>query len=257
MLIKPSRHLAITLILSALVLVTIVSVNILFFSSNMHKVTDDESFLSNIGIILWCVTATVCFFAALLLPNDHQQKARQFLVYSGWLNTYIMFDDFLELHDRYFPEYLNIDEKIIYIVLGIAISMLIIRFRQLILKTNYIVFLMALCFFAISIAADGILNSMEIVYGIFILVVVSSINLFILKRSIFKEYLLVVFLITGLCIIFAILQTSTSISYTEYIFEDGAKWLGISSWCSYYSFTAYQFVINSYANGDIKQPTLP
>jgi len=52
--------------------------------------------------------------------------------------------------------------------------------------------------------------------------------------------------IVSLCAVFAVLQTNAE--YSEYIFEEGAKWLGIASWCSYYTYTAYELVINSYKN---------
>jgi len=243
---KSSQQLVITFVLSTLVLVAIVSINILF-ESKIHLVTGEGSFLSDLGIILWCVPATVCFFAAALLRNNQQQKVCQFLVYSAFLTAYLLFDDFFELHEHYFPKYLNIDEKIIYIILGIATAILVIRFRQIILRTNYIVMLMALGFLAISVAADGIFKPMEIVYGVLALVVGSSFYLAVLHPSILKEYLSVVFMIiVGLCAAFAVLQTNAE--YSEYIFEDGAKWLGIASWCSYYTYTAYQLVVNSYAN---------
>lgn len=241
-----SRHLLITFILSTLVLVAIISINMLF-ESKINLVTGDGSFLSDLGIILWCVSATVCFFAAVLLRNNQQHQACQFLVYSALLTAYLLFDDFFELHERYFPKLLNIDEKIIYIILGIATAILVIRFRQIILRTNYIVMLMALGFLTISVAADGILNPMEIVYGILVILGSSSFCLVVLHPSIFKEYLLVVFMIiVGLCAAFAVLQTNAK--YSEYIFEDGAKWLGIASWCSYYTYAAYELVINSYKN---------
>ena len=38
---------------------------------------------------------------------------------------------------------------------------------------------------------------------------------------------------------------------SEDIFEEGAKWLGISCWCSYYVHTAYQYAINGYTDENI------
>ena len=39
----------------------------------------------------------------------------------------------------------------------------------------------------------------------------------------------------------------------EYFIEDGAKWLGIASWCSYYVQTSYLFIIK--ANRSVKNET--
>jgi len=210
--------------------------------STLIWVTGEESFISYLGIILWCVTATVCFFAA-VLPSIKQQKTQQFLLYSALLSTYLLFDDFFEMHDRYFPVLLGIDEKIIYIILGIATSILVIRFSKVILRTNYIVLLLAFVFFALSIASDGILKPMEIIYGILVMVVVVSFYLFWLNHSIFKEYLFVLSVILA-CSCFAFLTLDTTAMYSEYLFEEGTKWMGIACWCSYYTHTAYQLVNN-------------
>ncbi len=245
-LMKPIWHLGGTFILSVFVLITIISVNLLF-TDRIPLVTGDGSFLSNVGIILWCVSATVCLFASMLIVDNKLPQARHFLMCSGLLTAYLLFDDFFELHERYFPMFFNIDEKIIYIILGIATSTIIIKYRQLILRTHYIVMLMSLGFLAISIASDGILNPIEIVYGMLVLVVLSIIYMYVLHRYLFKEYLLMVFLMSiGLCIAYITLQSNAE--YSEYIFEESAKWIGIASWCSYYVHTAYQLVIDSYSN---------
>ena len=48
----------------------------------------------------------------------------------------------------------------------------------------------------------------------------------------------------------------SEVEYSEYIFEEGAKWLGISSWCSYYVHTAYQFVVNANTEGNTSQQAI-
>ena len=253
MLNKSTWYLALTIIMSTFVMVTTISMNVLLDDvyseyvgiineSTLIWVTGEESFISYLGIILWCVTATVCFFAA-VLPSIKQQKTQQFLLYSALLSTYLLFDDFFEMHDRYFPVLLGIDEKIIYIILGIATSILVIRFSKVILRTNYIVLLLAFVFFALSIASDGILKPMEIIYGILVMVVVVSFYLFWLNHSIFKEYLFVLSVILA-CSCFVFLTLDTTAMYSEYLFEEGTKWMGIACWCSYYTHTAYQLVNN-------------
>lgn len=250
MLMKSTRHLMITFLLSTLVLVAIVSINFLF-TDRVHAVTGDGSFLSNLGIILWCVGASVCLFAGALLSDAQQQKPRQFLVYSGLLTAYLLFDDFFQLHELYFPKLFHIDEKVIYLLLAIAAIIIVIRFKKVILQTNYTVMLMAFGFLAIAVAADGILKPMEIVYGMLAIVAIASIYFFLFHRSLFNEYLLViVMIIISLCAAYAALKTD--IENPEYIFEEGAKWIGIASWCSYYTYTAYQLVVNAYANSSKK-----
>jgi len=252
MLNKSTGHLISTVILSTLVMVATISINVLIeetlYSGAINEslliwVTGERSFISYLCIILWSVTSTVCFFAAALLSNKKQKKTHQFLVYSALLSTYLLFDDFFELHDRYFPALLSIDENIIYVILGVATSSLLIRFRQIIFTTNYIVMLLAFIFFALSIASDGILKPMEIIYGILVMVVVVSFYLFWLNHSIFKEYLFVLSVILA-CSCFVFLTLDTTAMYSEYLFEEGTKWMGIACWCSYYTYTAYQLVNN-------------
>ena len=247
---KSSRHLAITFILSTLALVTLISINMLF-TDDVHDITNEKSFLSRLGILCWCVAATGCFFAATLLSRLRQYHASRFLLYSGLLTAYLLFDDFFELHEHYFPLIWNVDEKIIYILLGMAASILIIRFRRLILQTNYTVMLLALCFLAISVAADGILKPIEIVAGVSVMLIVSIFYIRVSRRSLLKQYLsLVLMIVAGLYAAYCALQSD--IGNPEYLFEEGAKWLGITGWCSYFIHTAYQLLAKSYVDSTTK-----
>lgn len=37
-----------------------------------------------------------------------------------------------------------------------------------------------------------------------------------------------------------------SLGHWEYLIEDGAKWLGIASWCSYFTHTSFHFLISAH-----------
>lgn len=238
------QHLLITYALSIPVLIIIISVG-MYLGTDMHALTTDGSFISDLGAILWCVAASVCFFAALLLRENQTKDVYRFLLYSALLTTYLLFDDFFRLHEIYFPKYLNMDEKIIYLVLGIAAFTLVIIFRQIILRTNYIVMIVSLGFLAISVASDGIINPVEMIYGVLVMMVAIPVYLFITNRSLFNEFIVILVSVMALCVAYIILDSKIMIS--EDIFEEGAKWLGISGWCSYYVYTAYKFVVNAYA----------
>jgi len=188
------------------------------------------------------------------LRNNQAKDVYQFLLYSALLTTYLLFDDFFQIHDHYLHDKLGISEKIIYMVLGIASFTLIIKFRQTILRTNYIVMLMGLGFLAISVLADGILAPLEITYGIFVLGAASSFYLFTSNRPLFMEYMLVFSIVIALCVAFIVFISG--LKYSEYIFEEGAKWIGISGWCSYYVQAAYQFVVNAHTDGSNSQQAI-
>lgn len=243
-------YVLITFTLSTVILVTVIAVG-LKLDTNLRRLTEDGSFISDLGAILWCVAATVCFFAAILLRNNQAKDVYRFLLYSALLTTYLLFDDFFQIHDHYLHYKLGISEKITYMVLGITSFILIIKFRQTILQTNYIVMLISFGFLAISVIADGILAPLEIIYSIFVIGVASSFYLFTSNRPLFMEYILVFVIVIALCAAFIALVSERELS--EYVFEEGAKWMGISGWCSYYVQTAYQFAINAYTDKNTSQ----
>ena len=246
-------YVLITFTLSTVILVTVIAVG-LKLDIDLRHLTEDGSFISDLGVILWCVAATVCFFAALLLRNNQAKDVYKFLLYSALLTTYFLLDDFFQIHDHYLNYKLGISEKITYIGLGIASFILIIKFRLTILRTNYIVMLMALVFLAVSVIADGILAPLEIIYGIFIIGAASALYMFTSTRPLFMEYVLVFAIVIALCVVFIAFISERELS--EYVFEEGAKWMGISGWCSYYVQTAYQFIVNAYTDENNSQQAM-
>ena len=245
-------YLLITFTLSTAILLAIITTG-LQLDTDLRRLTQDGSFISDLGSILWCVAATVCFFAAMLLRNNQAKDIYQFLLYSGLLTTYLFFDDFFQIHDHFLHSKLGISEKITYIVLGIATLILIIKYRQTILRTNFIIMFMGLGFLAISVVADGILAPLEIIYGIFVIGAASSLYLFTSNRPLFMEYVLVLVTVIALCMAFIAFVAELKLS--EYVFEEGAKWMGISGWCSYYVHTAYQFAVSAYNDGATSKQT--
>lgn len=246
-------YLLITFTLSTAILLVIITVG-LQSDTDLRRLTEDGSFISDLGAILWCVAATVCFFAAMVLRNSQTKDVYQFLLYSALLTTYLLFDDFFQIHDHYLHYRLGISEKITYLVLGVASCTLIIKFRQTILQTDYIVMLLGIGFLAISVIADGILAPLEIIYGIFVIGAASCFYVFTSHRSLLMEYVLVFVTVIALCMAFIAFVSEHKLS--EYVFEEGAKWLGISGWCSYYVRSAYQFVVNAYTDGSNSQQAI-
>lgn len=154
-----------------------------------------SGFLSSLGVLLWCVAASICFFAAWTLRNSKPRDMPWFLLFSALLSAYLLFDDLFQFHEDLASRYLGLNEKVAVAALLIAISAYLIAFRRIILRTNFTVLLLALGFFATSVVIDTLLCS-------------------------------------------------------EYFFEDGAKWLGIASWCSYFAQTSHQFLVSAF-----NQPT--
>jgi len=242
------QHLLVTFALAIPVLVTVIAVGI-HLGTDMHALTTDGSFISDLGALLWCVAATVCFYTALILRNHQTKEVRQFLLYSALLTSYLLIDDFFRIHDLYFPKYFDMDEKVIYLVLAIAAIALVIKCWRTILETNYIVMLVGLGLLAISIISDGMIKPIETVYGILVMIFALSFALLISNRSLLKEFLMVFAIVIASCVTYIVLNSE--FTFSDDVFEEGAKWLGISCWCSYYMHTAYQYAVNGDADRNI------
>lgn len=235
-----SGQLLFTFVPSIAVLVVAVFMSI-FYGVNIRDMTNEGGVLSNLGIILWCAAASVCLFTAITLHNNKQATGVGFLYYSAFLTAYLLLDDFFQIHEVIFPHYLGLDEKIVYIILIIAVITYLIEYRRLILQTNYIFFLLALGFLGSSVASDGIFASLEVIYAVLGIVIAASFYFIVFKQDMFRAYWSILLLITGLCAAFIIVDSM--IDNPEYLLEDGTKWLGIACWCSYYVHTSYQFII--------------
>jgi hypothetical protein len=63
-------------------------------------------------------------------------------------------DDLFLIHDVVFPEYLNIDEKVIIVFYGLLFIAIFAYYREIILKTDYILLILAFSSLGSSVATD-------------------------------------------------------------------------------------------------------
>jgi len=189
-----------------------------FFNVNIWSMTRDPTaignipalsgILSNLGALLWCTTASICYFAGIAFRNLLPRKVYRFFICSAILTTYLLFDDLFQIHETIALHGLtkNVDliEKFFYSVLGIIVLLYFFTYRRVILRTQYVILILAVIFFSASVFFDNIIDAwiLEKVLG----------------RSLHDWF---------------------------YFFEDGFKWLGIACWCSYFVHTSYQLLINS------------
>lgn len=208
-----ARRLFITFIPAVSVLATIAAVRTIYHV-RIPDMTRDvaviagihplSGILSNLGILLWCAAASVCLFSAMTLRNAESKEIFWFLLSSALLSMYLLFDDFFMFHEALASQYLGLDEEVVFAVLGVAVSIYLIAFGRVILRTNYVIFLLALGLLASSVVMDTILARWMLRLG---------------KNWVF-------------------------------FFEDGAKWLGIACWCSYYVHTSFKLVVGSHGLPD-------
>ena len=167
--------------------------------SAIGKIHPLYGFLSSLGILLWCVAAATCAFAAAVLrSNGARNGARKdypFLAFSAVLTTYLLLDDLFLVHEFLARDYLGLNEGVVYALIGVAAAVYAIHFKDILLQSNLILFLLAVGFLGLSVFIDIVLDPW-------------------LKR----------------------------IGHWRFLVEDGAKWVGIVFWCSYYLDTAYQKV---------------
>jgi hypothetical protein len=114
---------------------------------------------SNLGILLWCAATTLCLFTSLVLWRANQQRSlSNFLLYSGLLSLLLTLDDLYLLHEFVFPKVLNVPEKAVLLIYGIAFCTYLIKFRRTIFSTRYWGFLgLAMVLFFASLSLDTLL----------------------------------------------------------------------------------------------------
>lgn len=112
-------------------------------------------FLSNMGVLLWAATTAILLFSAFLsIRTVHRSESSGFLLCSGLLTGLLTLDDLFLLHEEVFPVYVGIDENVVHAAYLVCISMYLLYFRTMILRTDYLLLGMALGLFAVSMIVD-------------------------------------------------------------------------------------------------------
>lgn len=119
---------------------------------------------SQLGVMLWSITAGFCFLNAKLLAYDPTfPMLKGFLYYSFFLTIFLGADDIFMFHDEIFPLW-GIHENIFISSYLMIILVFLIKYYKLILKTDYDLLGLAFFFFAISIFLDKIPYEKKIIF---------------------------------------------------------------------------------------------
>ena len=111
--------------------------------------------ISNIGIIFWCLTSAILLYSARILSLlKGPRKKTSFLLITGLLTLLMLSDDLFLIHDVVFPEYLNMDEKVIIVFYGLLFIAIFAYYREIILKTDYILLILAFSSLGSSVVTD-------------------------------------------------------------------------------------------------------
>jgi hypothetical protein len=112
-------------------------------------------FISSIGIIMWCITAGILFFSAILASRQKKPgEVVGFLYYAGFFTSFMLIDDVFLFHDMIFPDYFKINENFFYFGYGIILLIFIFKYWKFILKTDYVLLLLAFGLFVSSAGVD-------------------------------------------------------------------------------------------------------
>ncbi len=122
--------------------------------------------VSSITILGWTASATLGLFGWAASRHRHgKSNLSAFLLYVGLFNLSLGLDDLFMLHDYIIPKYLGMSEKPLFIGYGCILIGGIVTFRKVILKTDYLIAIIALAFFALSLVVDVFQYRIEAVIG--------------------------------------------------------------------------------------------
>lgn len=111
--------------------------------------------ISNLGIIFWSATVALCIFSVCAIKRYAPNSAfRGFMLHSSIISTVLLLDDLYMWHEQMFPDYLKIPEIFIYLFYVIYFLYILVRFRNVILQSNYLVLFAALFFMGTSVGMD-------------------------------------------------------------------------------------------------------
>lgn len=154
-------------------------------------------FFSNLGVMTWCITATVCSLTVLTLRNQIKKLRMNFLIYAGSLSVMFMLDDFFLLHENYYSRIIH--ETKVYLIYIILLAIFLFTFRRIIARSEFIFLILAIGFWGASISFDV----MEF------MIYYNSVSTYELSPGSTPELF--------------------------YLVEDGSKLMGIVSWAVYMS----------------------
>jgi len=112
-------------------------------------------FVSNIGALAWAAAATVCLLTAMVVRASRSASKRDWLFFAlfGVLSLLLMADDLFQMHES-FRDYWGFSEKATYAIYLLFTISLLVAFRQKILRSEYLLMLVAFGFFGLSMGID-------------------------------------------------------------------------------------------------------
>jgi len=125
--------------------------------------------LSNVGVLGWCVTASICLFtASVLRRRGGQQGDARFLFAAGLLTMLVLIDDLFVLHEGVFPIYLGVPGNVFIPFYAAMLAALILVFRDQIRSSNFGLLCLSVICLGLSVVFD-LVSRFTWVTGLFLI----------------------------------------------------------------------------------------
>lgn len=111
--------------------------------------------VSNVGILLWCAAAAICFFCAAILFKARGDKNQQtFFLCSGLLISALMLDDLFMLHESILPDYLGVPQNLVQTSYAVMALLYVRRFWKMIFNAEHAMLFLAFGLLGFSVLCD-------------------------------------------------------------------------------------------------------
>ena len=111
---------------------------------------------SQLGALFWCSAAAICLFSWTVIRRESGTGDwPAFLLAGGGLSAILLIDDMFLFHDAILPMLISRPQLTTYLFYLIASVAFFLRFRRIILRTDYLILLTALAFLGISAGIDS------------------------------------------------------------------------------------------------------
>jgi hypothetical protein len=81
-------------------------------------------------------------------------------MFGGFISLALLFDDLFMFHERICPRYFGVGQKVVFLFYGSMILLYLVKFRKIIMETDFVFILLAIFFFALSMAVDSVSESL-------------------------------------------------------------------------------------------------
>jgi hypothetical protein len=113
--------------------------------------------LSSIGVLGWCATASLCLFTWGVTRRQVAGRLGDvFLLIPGLLTTALMMDDLFEIHETLAPRYIGGPDGLLIVPHVLVAVGWAVAFRRRILRTEYVLLLIAAGGLAVSVVVDAL-----------------------------------------------------------------------------------------------------